>query len=420
VSVAESARGGLRWRRRSRRPGEDPDRDVARLPPHELFSVAIQGLRQRRLRAALSALGIAIGIGAMVAVVGVSSSSQANLLAEIDSLGTNLLTVTPGTTFFGSNEVLPDTAQAMILHMPNVNGAASVYQLSNETVLRSPYVPSEETGGIGVDATSTGLLGVVGTSLSAGHFIDAANENFPTVVLGAQAAQTLDIENLTGHIEVFIGGTWFNVVGIMKPAILDPTLDSTVFVGLPIAEKLFQQQPNASEIYVRANQNDVSQVANLLAPTTDPQNADGVDVSRPSDALEARAAAKGQFTTLLLGLGAVALLVGAIGIANIMVISVLERRGEIGLRRALGATRGHITMQFLTESALLALLGGAAGLLFGAIATWVYSQAKNQPFVVPTWALIAAPAAGFVIGALAGLYPAAKAARLSPTEALRT
>jgi putative ABC transport system permease protein len=389
------------------------------LPPHELLSVAVQGLRQRRLRAALSALGIAIGIGAMVAVVGVSASSQANLLATIDALGTNLLTVTPGTTFFGNAEVLPDTSVPMIDHMANVDGAVAVYQLSSATVLRSPFVPSEETGGIGVDAAGTNMLGIVGTKLAAGHFLDAASENFPEVVLGAQAASTLDITSLTGHIQVWLGGTWFNVIGIMKPVILDPTLDSTVFIGLPVAERLFAQANSPSEIYVRANVNDVDQVSNLLAPTADPQNADGVDVSRPSDVLEARAAAKGQFTTLLLGLGAVALLVGAIGIANIMVISVLERRGEIGLRRALGATRRHISTQFLAESALLAALGGVAGLAFGAFATWVYSQAKNQPFVVPTWALIAAPAAGFVIGAIAGLYPAAKAARLSPTEALR-
>ena len=205
----------------------------------------------------------------------------------------------------------------------------------------------------------------------------------------------------------------------MKPALLDSTLDTTVFISLPVAERLFQTQPNPSEIYVRANVNDVTQVSNLLAPTADPQDASGVDVSRPSDALEARAAAKGQFTTLLLGLGAVALLVGAIGIANIMVISVLERRGEIGLRRALGATRRHISTQFLTESALLAALGGLAGLALGAGATEVYAVAQNEPFVVPLYALIAAPASGFVIGALAGLYPATKAARLSPTEALR-
>jgi putative ABC transport system permease protein len=391
----------------------------ARMPPHELLSVAVQGLRTRRLRAALSALGIAIGIGAMVAVVGVSASSQANLLATIDRLGTNLLTVTPGQTFLGANEVLPSSALGMIEHMPAVERDSAVYGVTDATVRRTPFVPAEQTGGIGVDAADTGLPGTVGAALAAGRWLDRASENFPTVVLGAQAAQTLQISTVRGHIQVFLGGTWFNVIGILKPVILDPNLDSTAFIGLPIAEKLFQTQPSASEIYVRANVNQVTQVSNLLAPTADPQNPDGVQVSRPSDALEARAAAKGQFTTLLLGLGAVALLVGAIGIANIMVISVLERRGEIGLRRALGATRRHISSQFLAESALLAVLGGIAGLALGAIATWIYALGQNQPMVVPGYALLAAPAAGLAIGAIAGLYPAAKAARLSPTEALR-
>jgi putative ABC transport system permease protein len=392
----------------------------ARMPPHELLSVAVQGLRTRRLRASLSALGIAIGIGAMVAVVGVSASSQANLLSTIDRLGTNLLTVAPGQTFLGQNEVLPNTALGTIHHMGAVQMASAVYQITNASVRRTPYVPSEQTGGIGIDATDPGLLKAVGGELAAGSFINTSNQSFPTVVLGAQAASTLEIQSLNGHIQVFLGGTWFNVIGVLKPVILDPGLDSTAFIGLPIAERLFRTQPSPSEIYVRANVGQVTQVSNLLAPTADPQNPDGVQVSRPSDALEARAAAKGQFTTLLLGLGAVALLVGAIGIANIMVISVLERRGEIGLRRALGATRRHISSQFLAESALLAALGGVAGLLLGALATWVYSLAQNQPMVVPAYALIAAPAAGLAIGGIAGLYPAAKAARLSPTEALRS
>ena len=392
---------------------------AARLPPHELVAVALQGLRTRRLRASLSALGIAIGIGAMVAVVGVSASSQASLLSLIDSLGTNLLTVTPGQNFLGSNEVLPSTAVGTILHMPAVQRASAVYQISGAAVLRSPYVPAQETGGIGVDAADPGLLAAVGGELASGQFLSASNDQYPTVVLGAQAAGTLQLAQATGHIQVFLHGTWFTVIGIMRPVVLDPGLDSTAFIGLPAAERMFQTRPNPSEIYVRAQVSQVTQVSNLLAPSADPQTPDGVQVSRPSDALEARAAAKGQFTTLLLGLGAVALLVGAIGIANIMVISVLERRGEIGLRRALGATRRHISLQFLAESALLAALGGGAGLLLGALATLVYSQARNQPMVIPVYALVAAPGAGLVIGAVAGLYPAAKAARLSPTEALR-
>jgi putative ABC transport system permease protein len=391
----------------------------ARLPVAQLLGTAVQGPRTRRLRAALSALGIAIGIGAMVAVVGVSASAQANLLAEIDALGTNLLTVTPGQTFLGANEVLPSTAVPMIDHMPHGDGAVPVYQVSNVSVYRSPLVPPSETGGIGVDAAADNLPHVLGVKLASGHFLNAVADRFPEVVLGAQAASVLQIARVGGHLMVYLGNTWFNVVGILEPVLLDSSLDSDVFISLPVAERMFQTQPNPSEIYVRANVNHVPAVSNLLAATADPQQPDGVQVSRPSDALEARAAAKGQFTTLLLGLGAVALLVGAIGIANIMVISVLERRGEIGLRRALGATKRHIWTQFLAESALLAVLGGIAGLLLGAAATEVYAQAKNEPFVIPLYALVAGPATGFVIGALAGLYPAAKAARLSPTEALR-
>ena len=355
----------------------------------------------------------------MVAVVGVSASSQANLLSTIDRLGTNLLTISPGQTFFGANEVLPDTARGSIAHMGGVQRDSAVYGVSGATVRRSPYVPSEQTGGIGVDATDPGLPATVGVQMASGRFLDSASQGFPTVVLGAQAANTLQVPNARGHVQLFIGNTWFEVIGVLKPVILDPNLDSTAFIGLPVAGRLFRTQPNASEIYVRTDIDKVKQVSNLLAATADPQNPDGVQVSRPSDALEARAAAKGQFTTLLLGLGAVALLVGAIGIANIMVISVLERRGEIGLRRALGATRRHISSQFLAESALLAALGGVAGLILGALATLAYALAQGQPWVVPLYALIAAPLAGLLIGAVAGLYPAGKAARLSPTEALR-
>ncbi len=356
----------------------------------------------------------------MVAVVGVSASAQANLIAEIDALGTNLLTVTPGQTFLGANEVLPDTAVPMIGHMQHVLNDAAVYQLQSANVYRNPLVPTAETGGIGVDAAGENLPQVVGTTVASGRFLNDVSERYPEAVLGAQAASVLQISQVAGHVMVYLGDRWFIVVGILNPVLLDSSLDSTAFISLPVAEKLFGTQPNPSEIYVRAGQNDVVGVSNLLAATADPQNASGVNVSRPSDVLEARAAAKGQFTTLLLGLGAVALLVGAIGIANIMVISVLERRGEIGLRRALGATRRHIAVQFLAESALLAVLGGIAGVIIGAGATAIYAQTKHEPFVIPNYALIAAPAAGLLIGTIAGLYPAMKAARLSPTEALRT
>lgn len=244
---------------------------AARLPPRELFGAALAGLRTRRLRAALSALGVAIGIGAMVAVVGVSASSQANLLAEIDALGTNLLTVTPGQNLIGQSEVLPATSVPMIDHMQNVDRDVAVYQVSGAIVLRSPYVPSQHTGGINVDAAGDNLPLVLGTSMASGHFLDAVSDRYPGVVLGAQAASVLEINQVGGHLMVYLGNTWFPVVGILEPVLLDSSLDSTAFISLPVAERMFRVEPNPSEIYVRANVDDVPRVSNLLAPTAEPQ-----------------------------------------------------------------------------------------------------------------------------------------------------
>jgi putative ABC transport system permease protein len=187
-----------------------------------------------------------------------------------------------------------------------------------------------------------------------------------------------------------------------------------------VAKQLFAQAGHPSAIYVRTDPNHVDRARSLLASTTNPEHPEQVQISRPSDALAARAAAKGAFTSLLLGLGAVALLVGGVGIANVMVISVLERRSEIGLRRALGATRRHITTQFLTESLLLSAMGGAAGALLGAIVTAISSISQHQPTVVPLVAIFGGLGAALLIGALAGVYPALRAARLSPTDALRS
>ncbi len=173
-------------------------------------------------------------------------------------------------------------------------------------------------------------------------------------------------------------------------------------------------------IYVRADPDHVTGVYSPLAATTNPANPSSVLVSRPSDAIAAQLAAKKSFTSLFLALGAVALLVGGIGIANIMVISVLKRRSEVGLRRALGATRRHIAVQFLTESVLLALLGGVAGTVLGAVATAGYAASQSWATVIPLQALWGGLGCALAIGAVAGLYPAARAARLPPTEALRT
>jgi putative ABC transport system permease protein len=390
----------------------------SRLAPGDVFRSGSIGLRTRRLRAALSALGIAIGIASMVAVLGISQSSRADLLAQLDRLGTNLLQVAPGQSFLGEEAELPESAGAMIGRADGVQATAAAKVLADVTVRRNHLIDPAQTGGIAVIAADPTLPSTVGASLARGRFLNAGSGRYPTVVLGAEAAERLGIDR--AGVRVWLGERWFTVIGILDPVTLDPNLDSAALVGFDAAERLLGADRSASTIYVRADPDDVTGVRELLGRTANPEHPEEVEVSRPSDALEARAAAKTAFTSLFLGLGAVALLVGGVGIANVMVISVLERRSEIGLRRALGATRRHVGAQFLSESLLLAAAGGLAGVLLGALVTTGYAASQGWQTVVPPLAIGGGLAAAAAIGAFAGLYPALRAARMSPTEALRT
>ena len=375
------------------------------------------GLRTRRARAALSALGIAIGVASMVAVLGISESSKADLLAQLDRLGTNLLRVAPGQSFMGEEAVLPEAAPAMLRRVAGVQSVAAIASVDGVTVRRSPWVDANETGGITVAAADPGLRSALGATLHRGTFLNAGTGRYPTVVLGADAANTLGIDD-TGS-RVWLGERWFTVIGILEPFALASALDTAALIGFDVAESLFDADGTASTVFVRVDQDRVEAVRGLLGATANPEHPEEVDVSRPSDALEARAAAKTAFTSLFLGLGAVALLVGGVGIANVMVISVLERRSEIGLRRALGATRRNVGVQFLAESLLLAGLGGAAGTLLGALVTFGYASHEGWSTALPAIALAGGVIVAVVAGGVAGLYPALRAARLSPTEALR-
>ena len=390
-----------------------------RLRGGDLARVASVGLRTRRLRAALSALGIAIGVAAIVAVLGLSASSRAGLLAEIDRLGTNLLTVQNGQTLFGETAELPVAAPGMIGRIGPVTALADTGS-TTANVYRSQLIPSEDTNALGVEAASLPLLGVVGAHVIAGSYLNAATSTQPVCVLGPQAAQLLGIDRVFPGERVWLGGMWFYVAGIISHAVLAPELDNEVLVGFGSAEKYLGFDGHPTTIYVRTVTSQTDAVHNVLADTADPEAPNEVDVSQPSDALVARADAQGALNGLFLGLGAVSLLVGAVGVANIMVISVLERRSEIGLRRALGATRGSIRMQFLAEAMLLALLGGAVGVGLGALATVIYAMSRNWAVVIPTVAWTGGLGAALAIGAIAGIVPAIRAARLSPTEALRT
>jgi putative ABC transport system permease protein len=401
----------------------------ARLRLGDLARVASVGLRTRRLRAALSALGIAIGVAAIVAVLGLSSSSQAGLLDEIDRLGTNLLTVRSGQSFTGDTAQLPLTAPPMIDRIDAVEQVATTASIPGTNVYRSPLVPEIETKGLGAQAADLDLLGVIGTDVARGRYLDAATATEPVAVLGATAARRLGISRVYEGQRIWLGGQWFYVAGILEQAVLAPEIDTSVLIGFPAARRYLDYLSvergevttgPPTTIYVRPQTSQVDAVQQLLAPTANPAAPNEVDVSQPSDALTARAAAQGALDSLFLGLGAVALLVGAVGVANIMIISVLERRSEIGLRRALGATRAQIRGQFLAEAIMLALMGGAAGVAAGALATAVYASTEGWAVVVPLEAWAGGIASAIAIGAVAGLLPAVRAARMSPTEALRT
>ncbi|HEY6279278.1 MAG TPA: ABC transporter permease, partial [Streptosporangiaceae bacterium] len=334
---------------------------LSRMRAADLLPSGTLGLRTRPLRAVLSALGIAIGVGAIVGVLGITESSQSSLLAQLNQLGTNMLTVTNGQTFNGQETELPATATAMIRRVTGVLRAAPTAQLTSAGVYRNQHVPYGQTGGLAVRACDGSLLPALAGSVWRGWFLSRATGRYPVTVLGYEAAQTLGITQPGSR--VWLGGHWFTISGILNPLPLEPEVDRSALIGFGVAASLFGYDGHPSRIYVRAAQNQVTAVANLLGATADPASPQDVSVSRPSDALIARIEVQRSGVALFLGLGAVALLVGGVGIANVMVISVLERRGEIGLRRALGATRGQVAGQFLTEAMLLSALGAVAGTL---------------------------------------------------------
>jgi putative ABC transport system permease protein len=391
----------------------------ARLRPSDVLRVAATGLRARPLRAVLSALGIAVGIGAMVAVVGISASSRAEIERQIQALGTNLLTVEPGRSLrSGETAVLPTESVDMVARIGPVTSVSAVGEVDDAFVYRNDQIDELKTNGITTLAARPDLLETVGGEVASGRWLDEALATYPTVVLGATTAERLGVSRTDGRAAVWLGEQRFTVVGVLAPAPLAPELDAAALVGWPIAQRRLGYDGAPTRLYERSPDSQVDDVRAVLGATVNPANPQEVAVSRPSDALTAQAAADETLLALLLALGAVAVFVGGIGVANTMVIAVLERRSEIGLRRALGATRAHIRTQFLGESVLLAALGGIGGAVLAAAVTAAFAASRGWPFALPAWVLALAAGATALVGALAGAYPAARAARMSPTAAL--
>jgi len=391
---------------------------TSRLRLPDAIALASAGLRARRVRSALSALGIAIAIAAVVAVLGIAESSKADLLAQLGEQG-NLLTVASAQTANGRTIPLPVTAEPMIARIPPVRTVTAVSNIDDATVRRSAAIPPVRTSGINVLAAQPSLPSTLSARILRGHYLDATAAQYPETVLGYEAAKVLGIGTLSEPTQVYLGERYFTVVGILAPIAVAPEIDMAALISFGVAGQVFGLPANPSRIYLRVDPDQVAAVAAVLAATASPAVDGDVQVRRPSDLIVARIQAKGTFVGLFLGLGGIALLIAGVGIANIMVISVLERRGEIGLRRALGARRRHVAVQFLLESTLLAVLGGLLGLGLGILATAVAARLAGNPVTVPPSALAAGLGAALLVGGLAGLYPAARAARLSPTEALR-
>ena len=389
-----------------------------RLKIKDLFFVALYGVRARRGRAALTSIGIGIGIAAIVAVTGISASGRADLLATLESLGTNLIKASPQAGFFGTQEKLPDGVVGMVERIGPVEEVTSTTQ-TDLIVRRSDFISEFEGGGISTIVTSPELLQVVGGNLIEGRFIQDGLSNIPVTVLGSVTASRLGINTLDTPTKILIGNEWFGVVGIIDELKIHPDLDRSVFIGYGVAKTLFDIDKEPTTIYVRANPTYIEDVVEVIAPSMNPENPDQVQVSRPSDALEAQEAADAAFTNLLLGLGSVALLVGGVAIANVMVMSVLERRMEIGVRRSIGATRKEIRYQFLLESIVLSGIGGLVGVVLGTGVTLGYTNYTDIVFSIPVSQVLGEILLALLIGAISGVYPAIKASKIQPAEAVR-
>lgn len=399
------------------RTEEDLRLRPARMPLSDRVSLAVGAMTSRPLRAVLSGLGIALGVAALVAVVGLSASSKARIGQQLEALGTNLLTVTAGQSVFGADATLPEEAPGMVARIGPVTDVTATGSV-DASVYRTEHIDALETNGISVLATDVDLLPTLRGEIAEGSWLDEATADFPAVVLGSRAAARLGIDRADGSVLVRIGTADYAVTGILAPNALVDSLDSAALVGWDSAKAHLAFDGTPTTIYERSTEDSVEAVAAVLPPTVNPENPDQVQVSRPSDALAAKAATDQALTALLLALGAVSLLVGGLGVANTMVIAVLERRSEIGLRRALGATRRNVLAQFLSESITLSLAGGLIGALLGALVVSGYAIYRDWPVTIPAWALAAGLASTVLVGGLAGLFPASRAARVDPAQAL--
>ena len=394
---------------------------MPRLSIGDSIRTALIGPRSRKMRTALSALGVAVGIAALTAITGIAASNQAQLLAELDELGANMIMVQPGYGPDSKPVALPDTAAGMIERVKGVEQVGVLEKVPDGTgVYRNDLMPKSQGNGLTAYAASPEFLSSVEGSVAKGSWFDETDRSLPVTVLGAAAAARMGITE-TG-VRVWIGERWYTVIGILDSAGLAESIDASAFLGDRWAAEHVSAKGDdtIASIYVRmADGGTGEKVREAIARAANP-GSPYVQVTGLGDLAGARETADDSLSGLAVGLAAIALLVGGIGIANTMVVAVLERRGEIGLRRALGARPGQIAGQFVAEAIVLGGLGGIAGVVCGALAVVAYAAIQGQSATIPVLVLVGGPIVALAVGVIAGLYPAVSAARLSPTTALRT
>ncbi|MDP6281625.1 MAG: ABC transporter permease [Acidimicrobiales bacterium] len=389
----------------------------------ELAGVALGGLRARKVRTALIMLGPILGVAAIVSAIGINESSKGHLKAVLSDLGTDLIVANAQGSLggFGSDPRIPEDAAARVTRLPDVESVTGTLQMADIVTL--PFEEAEDfyrAFPVPVIATGLNLPETLEVLLASGRFLNDFDVSTAArvVVIGRDLAD--EYGYLRGEARTIqLNGIDYGVVGVLDYVLLEPSMDSAVFLTFANAEEdLGLDSRDPSRLYIRAPTN-TKLVAQEVPTVISLGGPDGANTSVPTDLLDAQSQVDENLNNLTKMMGGLALIVGGVGIANVMSISVIQRSTEIGIRRALGHSRGTIAVQFLLEALVVGVLGGILGAAAGAGVVWLTAELRGYVMVLSVVGLVGWAMVSVAVAVVAGLYPSTKAARLEPLETLR-